>query len=505
MTELIQLPSGLVIPEASFGELVKARPELGEVATTRNGRDITRGYVDNLPILPPGDSVLAARGGSDYLIYDEVLRDDQVAAVLQQRRLAVVSREWEVLPGGKRDIDKKAAAFIEETLRHIRFDAVTDKMLFGLFYGFAVAECLWKRDGNRVMLDAIKVRDRRRFGYTPDGELVLRTTSNPNGEALPPNKFWQFSVGASHDDEPYGLGLAHWLYWPVLFKRNGIKFWMIFLEKFGMPTGVGKFPGNATQSERDKLLSAVHAIQADSGIIIPDGMSLELLEAARSGTADYTTLHDRMNAAISKVVVGQTMTTDSGSSRSQAEVHMDVRQDLVKADADLVCESANRSWVAWLTQWNFPGAKPPKIWRRLEDEPDLKPQAERDKIINDMGFKPKLEYIQATYGDGWEAKQPDNPQPGQPGGQAGDAAFADGDQDIPRQQRSQLEAKAARHVAGMVEAIRSLIDQVGDMQELEDRLLEAFPEVPSDDLVDLLAEGFMAAQLAGRYEVGDEQ
>lgn len=508
MTDLVQLPSGLVIPEAAFREAVAARPELGEVATTLDGRDITRGYIDSLPLLPPTDSVLAARGAYDYRIYDEVLRDDQVAATLQQRRLAVVSKEWEVIPGGERRIDQAAAAFIEQTLNEIRFDAITDKMLYGVFYGYAVAECLWARDGNRIVLDAIKVRDRRRFGYRPSGELVLKTTRQPDGEALPPRKFWHFACGASHDDEPYGLGLAHWLYWPVLFKRNGIKFWLIFLEKFGMPTGVGKFPSGATPDDRNKLLAAVRAIQADSGVVIPEGMALELLEAARSGTADYTALHDRMNASISKVVLGHSAGADATPGRLGGEDNAsEVRADLVKADADLVCHSANASWVRWLTEWNFPGAALPRIWRRIEDEPDLKLQAERDEIIVRMGFKPSLEYIRQTYGGGWGEKAaapPPQPpaQPPQPE-QADQATFAEGDaSDWADYAATRLGPAAEQHIARWIDQLQAMADSADSLDEFRAMLDTAYDQLDSAGLAGVLGEALAAGYLAGMDDDG---
>lgn len=510
MSELVQLPSGLVVPEAAFREAAKARPELREVATTLDGRDITRGYVNGLPLLPPMDTVLAARGAYDYRIYDEVLRDDQVAATLQQRRLAVISREWEVRPGGDRRRDKQAAEFIEQTLRHIRWDAVSDRMLYGVFYGYAVGECLWRRDGHQIVLDALKVRDRRRFGFRPQGDLVLKTTTKPDGEELPVRKFWHFATGASHDDEPYGLGLAHWLYWPVLFKRNGIKFWLIFLEKFGMPTGVGTFPANATPDERAKLLAAVQAIQADSGVIIPEGMALELLEAARSGTVDYGALCARMDAAISKVVLGHSASADSTPGRLGGEDNaMDVRQDLVKADADLVCDSANRSWVRWLIDWNFPGAAYPEIWRRIEDEPDLKPLAERDQIIHGMGFEPSEEYIQETYGDGWTRKPPpDNPppdnrppdeqppaqdEPGPAFAQAAQALGVDGFV-------NRLANQAQPHIDDMLTRVRQLLDEVDSLDVFRDRLAEVYAYLPPDELASVMQLGLAAAELAGRFE-----
>ena len=53
MTDFIRLKSGVVVP-VDFAEGA-ARPELDEIASIGNGRDITRGYVDALTILQPED------------------------------------------------------------------------------------------------------------------------------------------------------------------------------------------------------------------------------------------------------------------------------------------------------------------------------------------------------------------------------------------------------------------------------------------------------------------
>jgi len=98
------------------------------------------------------------------------------------------------------------------------------------------------------------------------------------------------------------------------------------------------------------------------------------------------------------------MTTEDGSSRAQAEVHYTVRQDLVKADADLVNESFSRGPARWLTEWNFPGAAIPRIVRHIEAEPDLRPRAERDRLLYEIGFRPSLAYVRNVYGEGWEER-----------------------------------------------------------------------------------------------------
>ena len=269
--------------------------ETREIATTEDGRDITRGFIDYLPYIEPQDRILRLRGSRHYQLYEEVLRDTQVQAVFTQRRLAVVAKPTEVMPGGKMRRDRMAAEFIEEVLEHIRWDTVTDKMLYGRFYGYGVAEALWMRDGAHVALDELKVRNRRRFVFDPDFNLKLLTSNNPDGEVLPSHKFWTLTTGADHDDEPYGLGLAHWLYWPVYFKRNQIKFWLIALEKFGQPTVHGKYPRNASDDERKTLKNAVGSVRTDSGITTPDDIMIEFLEASRAGRMDYSGFYDRMD------------------------------------------------------------------------------------------------------------------------------------------------------------------------------------------------------------------
>nr|MBN0024148.1 portal protein [Pseudomonas aeruginosa]MBN0231630.1 portal protein [Pseudomonas aeruginosa]MBN0423648.1 portal protein [Pseudomonas aeruginosa]MBN0445201.1 portal protein [Pseudomonas aeruginosa]MBN0581903.1 portal protein [Pseudomonas aeruginosa] len=85
--------------------------------------------------------------------------------------------------------------------------------------GHAVSELIYGRDDRYITLQAVKVRNRRRFRYDLQGGLRLLTPSNMfEGEPCPSPYFWHFSTGADNDDEPYGLGLAHWLYWPVYFK-----------------------------------------------------------------------------------------------------------------------------------------------------------------------------------------------------------------------------------------------------------------------------------------------
>lgn len=507
--------------------MTTARPEFGrQIATTADGIDITRGYTG--PLLTPYDSVLRARGNNDLLIYEQVLSDEEVKSGLNQRFLAVTQCEWDVEPGGTRAIDKQAAKALKENIQKIGWDNVTTKMLFGVFYGYAVSEVLYKPEGSRIAVDAIKVRNRRRFRYGKDMDLRLLTFNNML-EGIPAEKpyFWDFCCGADNDDEPYGLGLAHWLYWPVLFKRNGLKFWLVFLEKFGMPTGVGKYDENATDEEKTKLLAAVRAIQADSGIIMPKGMELSLLEAARSGTADYKTLHDTMNAAIQKVILGQTASTQGSPGKLGNEnLQADVRKDIIKADADLVCESFNQGPSRWLTEWNFPGAAVPRVYRITEEPEDLDALASRDEKVSRLGFKRTLASVTEKYGDGWAEKEPpptiadpDDPAAittaiAGPGfadpsrsvlellrrhGHA--LRFAEADADAAAARARQLDQAIAPHGSAWVAQVRAIGEKADSFQELEQQLLAIASDMSLEEYTEAFAQAMSAAYLAGNSDV----
>lgn len=368
---------------------------------------MTAAYMQNL--LEPSDTVLQSIGGN-YKIYDEILRDDQVKATLNQRVQAVITAPWSVEPASESTADKQAATFVTEQLQRLKFDDLTKKMLYCRFYGYAVAEIVWGVENNHYTFDKILVRDRSRFKFDNNNRLRLMQDGSMDGILCEPPYFWQTSVGASHDDEPYGLGLAHYLYWPVIFKRGGIKFWLKFVERFGQPSILGKFPHGSTQDDIDNLLKAIKSISSETGTVVPEGMDIALVEAARAGNAEYPKLVEVMDKAISKIVLGQTMTTDDGSSLSQAQVHYDVRQDIIDSDAKLICESFNDGAIKWLTELNFPNANPPILSRKTTPDEDLNQKVERDVKIRSLGASPTQDYINETYGEGWtvQGQKPDS-------------------------------------------------------------------------------------------------
>ena len=388
---------------ASRATVQRAASEMfTEIATTRDGRDITQPWVRGLREAKDPKLAMAI----DWGAYDIVFNDDQVFATMQQRIGAVVAKDWNVIPGDDDDPRaEKAAEAFDDTMKALGWDRTTRKMLMATFNGYSVAELMWGHRNGLIDIMDIKVRHARRFRYDDEGRLRMLTPTNMQGEIMPDRKFWVHAVGAADDDQPYGHGLAHWLYWPTLFKRNGIRFWNIFLDKYGTPTAKGTYPRGASKEEQAKLLTALQAIATDSGFIVPEGVAVELLGAVRSGTADFEALCRYMDAAIAKIVLSQTMTTDNGSSRSQGEVHADVRDDVIKTDADDLTDSFTRQVARVWTDLNFgPDVAAPIVRRIVEEEEDTAQSAETDKVHGENGWVRTADSFRDTYGEGFVRK-----------------------------------------------------------------------------------------------------
>ncbi|HRM75394.1 MAG TPA: DUF935 family protein, partial [Paracoccus sp. (in: a-proteobacteria)] len=142
----------------------------------------------------------------------------------------------------------------------------------------------------------------------------------------------------------------------------------------GMPLRVGKYDKGASAEEKRVLLRAVRDLATDAAAIIPAGMEIDFIEAkGGSGNAVFGAMADYLDKQISKAVIGQTMTTDEGSSRAQSEVHDEVRLDIRKADAKQLGSTIQRDLIAIFHALNFgPGVVCPEVSWPVEDPEDIK-------------------------------------------------------------------------------------------------------------------------------------
>ena len=312
-----------------------------------------------------------------FELYDEMEeKDGHLFSVLQTRKNGVLSCRRKILAASNAPRDQKIAQSIEEILAAIPcFDQALLNILDAMGKGLSLQEVVWEvRGGGRIGVRELKSRAPGRFSFGEDGSLRLNTFASPasssgagvnaqtglsralNGEAMPERKFLRFTFGGLYDNA-YGRGLCARAYWYYWFKKNNLKFWVIYNEKFGAPTIVGKYRPGSSEEDRSRLFEVVESLQNDTGVTVPESMSLELLEAQRAGNAStYRDLADWCNDEISKIVLGATLTSGEGrrsGSLALGEVHERVRGEYIDADARALENVINNQLIRWLVDFNF--------------------------------------------------------------------------------------------------------------------------------------------------------
>lgn len=375
------------------------RPVLDELATVRKDIDLFAGW---LTALPNPDKILREQPARGIRIYQDMLRDGHVRSVVQTRRLAVLGKDWRIEAATEDPADQKVRDVVEESIRGIRgFERTRRDLLDGVLKGFAVGEVMWAARNGQIVPVEVRRRGQHRFVFDADGRLRLLTLQRMiDGEELPDRKFLVLQYDADPEN-PYGVGIGQSIYWAWWFKKHGIKFWVVFMDRFAQPLPMGKYPPGTDEATQEKLLDILKSIQTDQAVKIPNTLEITLLEAARTSTVGvYDPFIDKMNAEISKAVLGQTLTTQEGKTGSLAlgQVQADVRQEIVEADADLEDEVFRDQLIRWIVDFNF-GADVPAPWfvTETEAQKDMVALANRDKILHSMGTRIPETYVRDTY------------------------------------------------------------------------------------------------------------
>jgi phage gp29-like protein len=122
----------------------------------------------------------------------------------------------------------------------------------------------------------------------------------------------------------------------VIYKRGGYGDWAQFVELFGMPFRLGKYSAH-DPTTRDELNKSLQMMGGAAYATVPKEADVEIIPMAGTSNGDlYDKFLDRCDKEILITVLGQTMTTVDGSSKSQSETHKDVEEDINKSDRRFV-------------------------------------------------------------------------------------------------------------------------------------------------------------------------
>lgn len=346
-------------------------------------------------------------------------RDPHLFSELDKRRGAVALLDWSIEPPENATPAEEAlAAEVQEWFATLDVNALILDALDGILKGFSCHELVWSLQEG-VLLPQATHRPGRWF--TVDGtknRLLLRNPTADMAQANQPSRF----VNVANLPQPTVTGeplkpLAWWVHrhrakggylsrggllrvlsFPYLYKQYAWRDFAEFLEIYGLPLRIGKYPTGANDTEKRALMQAVTSLGHNAAGIIPMGMALEFQNAAQGQRDPFESMLSYCDSAISKALVGQTLTSSEGQHGTQAlgNVHADVREDIRDADVKQIGPSITAGLVRPMVMLNKSGVDPRRLPRFVLDTgegEDLQAYAEHLPKLAQAGLRISVDWV----------------------------------------------------------------------------------------------------------------
>jgi phage gp29-like protein len=389
-------------PDAHIGSEKKALSETRDVNLTGGDHFATRSrandFIRLMRTLPDPDPVLR-KMGRGITALQELLADSHLESVWSVRCAATSGAEWFMAAGDEGSREQEAADAFAGELKDMDVPRIIEEMMDAVAFGYSPLEVLWINKENLWGISNIVGKPPQWFEFNQDNRLILKT-GILGTEELPENRFLLVQHRPSYAN-PYGVKVFSKCFWPVTFKKNGFRWWTVFVEKYGGAFMYGKYPSNVDDRFKQELLTALERMVADAVAIAPEGSEITITMAQdKSGSSGVHQAYISMaNQEISKAVLGQTLTTEIGDTGSYAaaQAHNLVREDLAAADRRRISAAFNRL-AAVYTFYNFGADVAPPLFQFVKDEDLQSDRADRDVKIHQMGWGISKAYISREYG-----------------------------------------------------------------------------------------------------------
>lgn len=349
-----------------------------------------------LGILPNPDRILRS-GGKSIQTFRELKNDPHVWSCIQSRKSGLLSLENRIIPNS---VSSSILKELENILDDIDLNQVFRDILEAPLFGYQPMEILWdlSAGSRKYFPKQIIAKPQEWFAYDSSGNFRYKTFGSREGEIVPPMKIINVQYESSYLN-PYGESLLAKCFWPVTFKNGGLRFWVNFMEKYGMPLLLGQYTRGATFEESGRLAEELANMTEDAVIVAPSDIKIEMKEAVRSTSVSlYKELINNCNAEISKALLSQTLTTEIVTgSYAAAETHFKIRREVILSDIRLV-ESVMNTVLKYIMDLNYQENNYPKFEIIMNDAENYQ-KVDRDiKLVQSGCLKLTKQYWMETYG-----------------------------------------------------------------------------------------------------------
>lgn len=325
-----------------------------------------------------------------YDIYRDVEIDLHLSGCIQQREGFVLARSFKITDSNG-DESTEAAAYFNTSW----FKQLMRYALQATYWGHSLIELGTPVTDERghITYDGVKLIPRKHV--IPEYHRIIADLAQDWHTGIdysqPPFSEWVIEVG-----QPDSLGLYLKAATQTIPKKNTLAFWDTFSEIFGMPLRIAR-TSSRDPKERKRMEQMMETMGTSGWALMQEGTDVEVVESSRGDAFNvYDRRIDRANSELSKLIIGQTMTIEDGSSLSQSQTHLQVFQNIIEADCDNLRDIVNNQLIPRMIHHGFPLAGMQFDW---DYSVDYTPEQQREyetMILNNYEVNP--EYFVKKYG-----------------------------------------------------------------------------------------------------------
>lgn len=328
-------------------------------------------YYDKYQLRPYNPAELYQR--FSYKVYDDMRTDDQISAILELKKSTIINSGFQIQSNMP-----EAQKFLMDQLEDVDFEQALYQILTGFDYGFSLTEITLGESGWLIGLHSLKTRAPHTFEFQQDDSgavSVVKQYGARGGDIwIPYGKFIHYIHGPEFDN-PYGNSeMNRGVYTAWWSKKAVIKFWNIYLERFGSPMAVGKYDKNLTPQEQiDQFVNVLNNLQAKTSIVLPADLELSFVEATKGGEG-FERAIDKYNMLIArKMLVPDLMglggSETGGGSYALGGIQHKIFLQTLERPRRAVQRAINRNLIAPLLKMNFPeGVEAEFSWKPMSED-----------------------------------------------------------------------------------------------------------------------------------------
>lgn len=157
----------------------------GQIATRLAAGDMTSFF----GLLPNPDPVLKAMG-KDIHVYRNLLADPLVMGARRRRAAAVLSMERGFDAEQSRGTPARVMKAVETAFSRLDIQRIVRDLIDGAFFGYRVAEVMWKPSDGILMPADLIAKPSEWFGFhSEDARLKFKPLGSAVGQEVPDRKF----------------------------------------------------------------------------------------------------------------------------------------------------------------------------------------------------------------------------------------------------------------------------------------------------------------------------